>query len=385
MDSSATRSSRPARRVAPTVSALGTPADRRRSVLEQLTRLTGPAVGAAAARVADHLPPDLAHLGEDEVTRQLLWLGHACVHGTPDPAQNGAMASLRRRLLDLIQHEVVRQWSTQLPGAGTMFDTLEQLDRAHSSCMTTGEQMLAAELADRGGLDLVVEVAHDMRSPLTSILFLSEVLHRGHSGDLNDVQKRQVGIIYGAALGLVGMATDVMEMSRRGQTSDMEPVPFSVDAMIDAVLDLVRPTVEEKGLDLRVGRLMGGPRFGCPIPLSRVLLNLTTNALKFTQEGHVEVSATARDGDSVEFSVTDTGPGISPGAVSSLYQPFRRLPERETGYYFSGTGLGLAICRRLVAMMGSELRMTSDAAGTRFSFTLELPSATPASEPAGQA
>jgi signal transduction histidine kinase len=216
-----------------------------------------------------------------------------------------------------------------------------------------------------------------MRSPLTSILFLSEILHRGQSGPLNDVQKRQVGIVYSAALGLVGMASDMIEVARGGsRLSSRNPAPFSITELLNSVRDLVAPTAEEKGLELRIGTLASAHRLGFPLPLSRVLLNLTTNALKFTHEGHVEVTATAVAGNIVEFAVHDSGPGIPTEALTTLYQPFRREPNRQTGYCFSGTGLGLAICRRLVTAMGSELKLESRCDwGTRFSFRIDLPPA----------
>jgi signal transduction histidine kinase len=107
-----------------------------------------------------------------------------------------------------------------------------------------------------------------------------------------------------------------------------------------------------------------------------VLLNLTTNAMKFTHEGSVELSARPVGGNFVEFAVRDTGPGIPAEALETLYHPFKREPTRQTGYAFSGTGLGLAICRRLVAAMDSTLEIeTHHDWGTRFSFRLELPPA----------
>jgi signal transduction histidine kinase len=112
--------------------------------------------------------------------------------------------------------------------------------------------------------------------------------------------------------------------------------------------------------------------------LSRVLLNLTTNALKFTDHGYVELSATPAGRHDLEFSVRDTGHGISREALETLYQPFRRVESRRGGYCFSGTGLGLAICRRLVEAMGATLEVeTKPAWGTRFHFRLEM-------EPAGE-
>jgi signal transduction histidine kinase len=258
-----------------------------------------------------------------------------------------------------------------------MLEVLLFLERARSACVPVPDQSFVAELSDRGGLDLVVEVAHDMRSPLTSVLFLSEILHGGQSGALTETQKRQVGIIYSAALGLVGMASDMIEVARGGNMLESRtPSALSVNELLASVGHLVAPTAEEKSLQLHIVTLPSSRRLGYAIPLSRVLLNLTTNALKFTHEGMVELSATQVDGNIVEFAVRDTGPGIHPEAIETLYQPFKREPRRETGYAFSGTGLGLSICQRLVTAMGSRLELETRADwGTRFSFRLDLPPA----------
>jgi signal transduction histidine kinase len=111
---------------------------------------------------------------------------------------------------------------------------------------------------------------------------------------------------------------------------------------------------------------------GHPGALNRVLLNLTTNALKFTSSGFVEISVRSVAPSRLEFSVRDTGRGIPPQVMSSLFDPFRR---RDPGdYAFSSAGLGLSICRKLVAAMGGTLGVeTSDTNGTRFFFELELP------------
>ncbi|MDH3457212.1 MAG: ATP-binding protein, partial [Gemmatimonadota bacterium] len=107
--------------------------------------------------------------------------------------------------------------------------------------------------------------------------------------------------------------------------------------------------------------------------LSRVLLNLTTNAIKFTEDGFVEIVAKDRDLETIEFSVRDTGHGISPDALDTLFQPFRRATGGE-GRAFSGTGLGLALCKTLVQAMGSTLEFETGADwGTRFYFQLVLP------------
>jgi signal transduction histidine kinase len=117
-------------------------------------------------------------------------------------------------------------------------------------------------------------------------------------------------------------------------------------------------------------------RLGNPLALNRIILNLVTNALKFTDEGSVEVAARVTSPTRVEFSVKDTGRGISDEAMATLYQPFRRSTARagRSGYFFSGTGLGLAMVRKLLESQASELQFETAAGhGTRFFFELEMP------------
>jgi signal transduction histidine kinase len=378
MDYSGTRSSRTASR------GLAHGAPRRSPHGRVDTRLApGPVtralLEAAAARSIQQPPVELVHVPAADLGRHFQWVIDAIDSGdtSHDVDEAGATLILRRRVVDVLRRELLRDWAAEPPEEGELMRALTRMEAVRDACLPAPDQAFAAELADRGGLELVVEVAHDMRSPLTSIVFLAEVLHRGHSGQLNDVQKRQVGIIYSAALGLVGMASDMIEVARGGsKLARPEPVPFSVNELLYSVRDLVRPTAEEKGLELRLRELPSENRSGHPAALSRVLLNLTSNALKYTHEGSVELAARQLPGHVVEFSVQDTGPGISDDAMTTMYQPFRRESKRSTGYYFSGTGLGLAICRRLVNALGSELCLeTTEGAGTRFSFRVELPPA----------
>lgn len=335
-----------------------------------------PPIADAIARVTDAPPAGIAHIRTEDLARQLGWVRDACMYGAAESSPNGAIASLRRHLVDLVRQEVVTHWESETPDPGTMLDALVRLEQAHRACESPSEQTLAAELAGQGGANLVMEVAHDMRSPLTSILFLAEALHKGHSGPLTPLQRRQLGIVYGASLGLTNLVSDLIEMNRHGERRRSEqPTPFAVNSVLRSVHDLVRPTVEEKKLEFVVDPLGADRRMGFPIELSRVLLNLTTNALKFTTEGGVTLSARPNGGSRVLFSVADTGPGIESDKAAVLYQPIRHEPRRDTGYAFSGTGLGLAICQRLVRWMGSDLTMESGQEGTCFSFELDLPPA----------
>ncbi len=284
-------------------------------------------------------------------------------------------AGLGHQLVEMLQTELLRAWSeAPVPAQpSAILGTLNALEQIRQNIDRTEARQFEAHLNGVQGLELLVEVIHDLRSPLTSILFLAETLQRGQSGEVNPVQHRQLGLIYSAALGLSSVVSDAVELARGGEElADREVTPFSIAELFESVQGIVRPLAEEKGLALKFRGPDVDRRLGYPVALSRVLLNLTTNSIKFTEQGFVEIACEERPNGRAVFSVQDTGPGINPEALSSLFQPFRRAPGRA-GYCFSGTGLGLAICRKLVEAQGSTLKLeTRPGWGTRFFFELEL-------------
>lgn len=285
-------------------------------------------------------------------------------------------SALGRRLLELVRANVVHHVARggQALPAVELWHMMEAIEALRAEIEPHWGDYFASRLAGPDGLELVVEVAHDLRSPLTSVLFLAEVLAQGQSGPINDLQRRQLGLIYSAALGLTEMAGNVVELARGGnRLTDGGPSPFSVLEIMGSVRDMVRPMAEEKGIEIRIQPPSTDHRLGHAVALSRVLLNLTTNALKFTSEGFVEMVARETGASRIEFSVRDTGPGINQKTVDTLYSAFRRAPTGQ-GYIISGTGLGLSLCRKLVSVMGSSLEVeTRPHWGTRFYFELEMP------------
>jgi len=283
--------------------------------------------------------------------------------------------ALSRRLLGLIRSAFISRARTlPAPEPAQLLRVLHAIEVVGQHLEADWSQHFTDRLSAPDGLELVVEVAHDLRSPLTSILFLAETLQRGRSGAVNPVQERQLGLIYSAAFGLSSVASDVIELARGGdRLVDLDPIPFSVTDILESVRDIVQPIAEEKNLSVKVTSPDADFRIGHPVALSRVLLNLTTNALKFTAEGSVEVTAIARNSRCIEFSVRDTGRGIPPQSMATLFEPFRRR-QKPGEYTFSGSGLGLSICRKLVEAMGSVLQVeTASGFGTRFYFVLDLP------------
>ena len=283
------------------------------------------------------------------------------------------------RRLNRLRHQFVKQLATSdpAPDLSEVATILTAMERLSDSLEPANESRLSHHLLGPNGLDLVVEVAHDLRSPLTSILFLAETLLRGRSGPISPLQERQLGLIYSAAFGLSAVTSDMVELARgRDRLIDPEPMPFSVRDILESVRDIVRPIAEEKGLEIRLVAPQRPYRVGVPVAINRILLNLVTNALKFTEEGYVELAAVEGPGSMVEFTVRDTGRGIPPQAMALLFEPFRRR-QRGNDYAFSGSGLGLSICRKLVESIGSELQVETELGrGTRFTFGLPLPEPT---------
>jgi signal transduction histidine kinase len=317
--------------------------------------------------------------GAEEVTNQLAQLSTAVrQHLLAPAAETGEVprTALARRVLGLLRASFLdrAQALPWPPDSSQLLRLLGAIEQVEHRLEADSSQHFTDRLSSPDGLELVVEVAHDLRSPLTSILFLAETLQRGRSGAVNPVQERQLGLIYSAAFGLSSVASDVIELARGGdRLVDLDPIPFSVTDIFESVRDIVQPIAEEKNLTVRLATPEADFRIGHPVALSRVLLNLTTNALKFTAEGFVEVVARQTGGRRIEFSVRDTGRGIPPQSMATLFEPFRRR-QKPGEYAFSGSGLGLSICRKLVEAMGSSLQVeTEQGVGTRFFYELDLP------------
>lgn len=279
-----------------------------------------------------------------------------------------------RRMLDVVRQSwLLGEHSEGVP-APVVVATLRAMDLVMRALDADATHRFVSRLGSLDAQQLVVEMAHDMRSPLGSILILAERLRSGPGGVLPPIQQRQVGLIYSAAFGLSTLAGDVIELARGGSSLlDVQPIPFSVSGVLQSIVDMLRPMAEEKHLGLRWEGPRHNVRCGHPAALNRVLLNLATNAIKFTNVGEVVIHTAEPTPDSMVFSVRDTGRGIPPSVMQHLFEAFR---QRQTPgeYAFSSAGLGLSICQKLVRAMGGELRVeTALEQGTTFSFELVLP------------
>ena len=246
----------------------------------------------------------------------------------------------------------------------------------------------AAEAAMREARDLAERVArarsaflanmsHEIRTPMNAVLgFVELVLDT----ELGTEQRRALELVRTSSEALLTILNDILDYSKiEAEHLELESIPFDLPKVVHATATLLAVRAREKHLELTVDVPPDVPQMvrGDPTRVRQVLMNLIGNAIKFTEQGEVDVSAGVlqRDGDqaSVQFRVRDTGIGISEGQVGTIFQEFTQADASMTRRY-GGTGLGLAISRRLVALMGGELAVTSEVGrGSEFSFAISFP------------
>lgn len=353
-----------------------TPGSERAGPVELPRKILECAVREVVARGGEqlglHSPMEVSDIAARVVT------GVLAMQVTPTAViDTQARSPLGGRLLEVMREELIARWQSHGIAAAQLPGLLLAMERAREAIHNPAGHALVTQLGGNGGLELLAEVAHDMHSPLASILVLADTLQREDSGPLTDMQRRQIGLISTAALGLSSVGSDIIDLTRSELLLEPRPIPFSVGAVLESVADIVRPIAEVKRLAVRLESSCDDERLGHPVAMRRVLLNLTTNALKFTEHGFVEICTRDVKPGFVEFGVRDSGRGIDPAMMPTLFDSVRdapRGPDQRAGKLFSTTGLGLAICRKLVEGMGSRLHVeTQLGRGTRFFFELALP------------
>jgi signal transduction histidine kinase len=326
----------------------------------------------AASRACDNIART-SKRSPDDVRRHLApavrWLV-ARVERTSVTDDDARPPIIAQEYVDRLRSHIVRELSGSeaLRGCDAVhvMALLEQLSEAWKE---TDRGRFMAYLTGSESASAVVAIAHDIRSPLSSILILLDSLRRGHFADANAITERQLGLIYGATQGLATLASDLIDVVRGDAQFDGSPRPFSIVEVMDSVVSIVEPIAEEKRLELAIEHGALDARVGHAPPLHRVLLNLTSNALRYTDAGSVTLGCRETSDVGLEFWVQDTGGGLPPDVQATLFDAFR--PE-QIALRFSSSGLGLATVRALLSAMGSSLKVESSTCGTRLSFELEL-------------
>jgi signal transduction histidine kinase len=225
---------------------------------------------------------------------------------------------------------------------------------------------------DRMKSQFLATMSHELRTPLNSILGFTSLLREGLAGPLNEEQNRQLGFVHGSGEHLLALINDLLDLSRiESGRMDVAVAPFDFATVAAEVGVSLKPLIQKKGLRLEIKMPHTLPMVGDRRKCYQVLLNLTGNAVKFTERGHVRIDASALDGR-LSASVSDTGIGIRPEQLRLLFEAFRQLDGTPRRVY-EGAGLGLHLCRKLLDLMAGEIRVESEfRAGSRFSFSVPL-------------
>ncbi len=262
-------------------------------------------------------------------------------------------------------YDRVQRLNTELTALNTQ---LEQKVQARTAELEGANQQLAE--ADRAKTQFLASISHELRTPLNAIIGFSALLLKQVDGPLTSRQHEDLGAISRSGTHLLGLISDLLDLSKIA-AGKMELNWDTVDLgdMIRGVLTTAQALIQQKPLEIRAVIDPRMPKLrGDPLRLRQVLLNLVSNAVKFTDRGEVEVQAQRR-GAYVIVTVRDTGDGIRPNDQAKLFQEFRRVD----GGRREGTGLGLAISKRLIQLHGGEIWVESILGeGSTFGFSLPV-------------
>ncbi len=267
--------------------------------------------------------------------------------------------------------EELRQKSSELAGLNSeLEDTNRGVLALYAELDERAESwQKASEMKTR----FLSNMSHEFRTPLNAILSLSQLLLERFDGELNSEQEKQVTFIRTSAQGLLELVNDLLDIAKveAGKVT-IRPNKFEIGDLFNALKGVLRPIIAQSKVDL----VFVEPQDEVPTlhtdesKVAQILRNLISNALKFTPDGEVRVSAVAAN-RTVIFTVSDTGIGIAPTDLELIFEEFVQI-ENSLQTQFKGTGLGLPLCRQLAQLLGGNIAVTSTL-GCGSTFTLTLP------------
>jgi signal transduction histidine kinase len=252
-------------------------------------------------------------------------------------------------------------------------EELEETNRGvlalYAELDTQAEQLrLATELKSR----FLAYMSHEFRTPINSIRSITRLLLDRVDGDLTTEQERQVNFIQQTAAEFAEMVDDLLDLAKvEAGRVEISPAWFEMVDLFSALRGMFKPVLTNPDVNLIFEEPVGVPKlYTDDRKVSQVLRNFIANALKFTREGEVRVTARALEDERVQFQVIDTGIGIAPEFHASIFQDFSQV-NSPLQKQFRGTGLGLSLSKRLADLLGGALSLHSEAGkGSTFSLTI---------------
>ena len=279
----------------------------------------------------------------------------------------------------LLQMRLPTLWAAPLAALAAGLGTALLL---HARQQVAAQQRLAQELAvtaeaARAKGQFLANVSHEIRTPLNAVLGVAELLAES---ELTDTQRRQVQLFQEAGQTLHALINDLLDLSKiEANRLELEIAPFALHALLQRLVALLQAQAQRKGLALRLELAPGLPAAvsGDSLRLERALTNLVSNAVKFTARGEVLLRARPDPSlpDGLCFEIIDTGIGIAPSKLESIFEPFSQADGSVTRLY-GGTGLGLALTRSVTRLLGGTVDVQSTPGqGSVFTLRLPLPAA----------
>lgn len=235
----------------------------------------------------------------------------------------------------------------------------------------------AAEMANQSKSEFLANMSHEIRTPINAIVGMANLALKT---ELSDKQKRYLRVIDSSSQALLGVINDILDFSKiEANKLVIERIPFDLDEVLGTLADMFAYKAYDKGLEFIINLPANIPTMlvGDPLRLQQVLINLVSNAIKFTEDGEISVACTLLDRSDdkiwLRIEVRDTGIGMSEEQRAQLFNAFTQADSSTTRKY-GGTGLGLAISHRLIKLMNGDMAVTSSPnQGSNFFIELTLP------------
>jgi signal transduction histidine kinase len=255
---------------------------------------------------------------------------------------------------------------------------ISKLDKARIRQQSIADELTKANLRlqemDRLKSVFLASMSHELRTPLNSIIGFTGIMLMGMAGELNEEQKRQLTMVKNSANHLLSLINDVLDISKiEAGKIELLPEEFSLDAVVREVIENVSPMATGKNLAVTTELPKDITLFSDRRRIKQVLINLVSNAVKFTDQGSVKIAGGVLGDNTLEIRVIDTGRGIKEEDMGKLFQPFQRIDMSLAKGYTEGTGLGLYLTRNLANLLRGNIRAESEyGKGSEFIFTAPL-------------